>query len=364
MVDGVSMSYAWATITPVNPSGYTYDSFLGMDNAGVFYATFKGPDLSDSPGVASHNLMRSIDGSNWTNPLTISDNTKFKEVVDTGSVLWALPVTAGGYVTAYLYYSKDHGLTWHAWTSVGPCAWTNGCAGTDGHLYMLRNGNGYGVYVIADNLTYTTWGYTNSSHYYNYITIDSGNNVYAQFDDGTLYRFTQSMGSIYTTLTQLKGLVTCVAKTGSTYLAFDTTNSLVLSSPDADVNDWTAVSALAGLKVTSFARTMANGSILVLTTDSGTGGYKLSVISADLAAVTDIKQVTESSGLWPTAINVVNNVIYYGVGNQLYIGTPVVTKTLYVYSGGWKTVQSVYTSSGGVWKQATSISGTLNGKWS
>lgn len=355
------MDYNWSLISPTNPTNYTFDRFLGVDKSGIFYASFKGPGIVADPDIASNNILRSIDGVNWTNPFSISDNTGFYSILDTGTIVWALPVTAGAYLTAYLYYSTDHGLTWHAWTSVGPAAWTNGCVGTDGHLYMLRNGKGYGIYVIANNLTYTTWGYTNSGHAYNSVCIDSANNVYAVFDDGTVFRFTQTMGSIYTTLTQLQNNVIYVAKVGSTYLAFDQTNKLVLSSPDADVNDWTSVSALAGINGTRPIN-LSDGSLLIIDYDTNTGLHKLKIISSDLSSITDTSRYVGTAGI--SLFAVVNNIIYYAAGNQLFAGTPVLTKQLYVhYNYGWQAVSQVYSRQNGIWKQVSSINGSLNGVW-
>lgn len=353
------MSYNFSTITPTLPTGYTsWSNYLGADLSGIMYKMAY--YTNDTYPYGYYSIFRSIDGITWTNPFHIAsidssspDNGSFSRIVDTGNIVWGIPVTSGSYLQDYLYYTTDHGITWHAYTTLNRMAWWNAAAGTDGHLYAISDTYNTGIYRIADNLTYTTWGFTASGHEYNSVWLDAGNNVYAQFDNGNLYRFTQTgNGVIYTTLTQLNNNVRHVAYNGSTYLAFDYTNKVILSSPDADVSDW--VSTSFGTITGSYPITLSDGSILYIDTTTS----QLKLISNDLTTITT---------LYDASVGIVNvsaaGDIYASSDNTIIKGTKVLTKQLYVgYGGSWKPVTSIYVGVNGAWKLATPYGG-LNGAW-
>lgn len=360
------MSYSWTTITPTVPSGYTFVTLIGVDTTDILYAYFTGP-LIPPDNVYNYGCVgRSADGGQtWTNMFysdTLS-NVMMQKVVDTGSVVWLLPQSTS-YTPHYLYYTTDHGLTWKTCTNGGSRSWET-IAVAGGCIYGVSNTYSGSIIRITESQICSVMGYSSSDHVYDSVCTDSQGNVFGFYDTYAIYKFTQAgIPTIYTTLTGLGSprQVSNIVYVGGRWLAFDSAAKAVLASPDADVDDWTVQSSLVGVNAMSSTCISPGGALYFLNYDSNTGYSKIQYIPSDLSAVVDAGLPAITAFHKYLAIDSNNN-IYATTSTGILKGTYTATKTLYVYHGSWKPVQAAYTSSGGVWKQASSISGTLSGKW-
>ena len=128
--------------------------FAGFGNAGIYLGSENG----------SNNIVRSVDGTNWTT-VTLTGGAAFTDgvvfahgLLDDGSSTYTPSrfVAVGSAGTADQVYYSDNGVTWTAATlGAGPHG-TGAAIAFDGTNFVLIFGNDLGVYRSADGIT---WNY-------------------------------------------------------------------------------------------------------------------------------------------------------------------------------------------------------------